>query len=98
MYRVKPHAQKCFSHPSLVIYFFATPTHKSETGTAAKGWGGLTTNGKPTGPIIMIDRSETLTGSQIIFITYTLSFFSAGAPALLHLSFFHQPPQIVQLY
>jgi hypothetical protein len=26
--------QKNFSHPSLVIYFFASPTHKTETGIA----------------------------------------------------------------
>ncbi len=28
--------QKYFSHPSLVIYFFCNPTHKTETGTANK--------------------------------------------------------------
>jgi hypothetical protein len=54
--------QKSFSHPSLVIYFFA--------GTA--NWG--TTNSKPPGPIIMMTQSETLSSSQILFITL----FSTG--------------------
>jgi hypothetical protein len=26
--------QKYFSHPSLVIYFFSNPTHKTKTGTS----------------------------------------------------------------
>jgi hypothetical protein len=48
--------RKYISHPSLVMYSFATPTHKTETGTAYK-WG--TTNNKPPGPIIMMGQSET---------------------------------------
>jgi hypothetical protein len=64
--------QKYFSHPSLVIYFFATPPKKTELGTANR-WG--TTNSKPPGLIIMIGQSETLSSSQIIFITL----FSPGA-------------------
>jgi hypothetical protein len=64
--------QKYFSHPSLVIYFFATPPQKTELGTANRRG---TTNSKPPGPIIMIGQSEILSSSQIIFITL----FSAGA-------------------
>jgi hypothetical protein len=42
--------QKYFSHPSLVIYFFPKPTHKTKTETANR-W--ETTNGKAPGPIII---------------------------------------------
>jgi len=54
--------QKYFSHPSLVIYIFLTNlAHK--------------TNSKPSGLIIMMGQSETLSSSsQIQFITL---FFSA---------------------
>jgi hypothetical protein len=38
--------QKYFSHPSVVVYIFATPTNKTETGTANR-WG--TSNSKPPG-------------------------------------------------
>jgi hypothetical protein len=62
---------KYFSHPSLVIYFFANHlTHK--TGTANK-W--HTTNSKPPTSIITIGQSETMNSSQIKFITL----FYAGA-------------------
>jgi hypothetical protein len=64
--------QKYFSHPSLVIYLFATPPMNLKLGQQIRGG---TTNSKPPGPIIMMGRSETVTSSQIIFITL----FSAGA-------------------
>jgi hypothetical protein len=64
--------QKYFSHPSLVIHCFATPSIKLKP---VQQMGGGSTNSKPPGPIIMMDRSETLSSSQIIFITL----FSAGA-------------------
>jgi hypothetical protein len=51
---------------------FSNPANKTETGTPNR-WG--TTNSKPLGPIIMIGQSETLSRSQITFITL----FSAGA-------------------
>ncbi len=65
---------KTFWHPSLVIYLFWNPTHKTERGGGALQMSG-TTNSKPPGPIIMIAQSETLIGSQVIFSTL----FSAGA-------------------
>ncbi len=59
--------QKYSSHPSLYRYLlFCNPIDKTETGTANK-WG--TTNSKPPGRISMMGQSETLTRSQIIFIT-----------------------------
>jgi hypothetical protein len=51
---------------------FSNPANKTETGTPNR-WG--TTNSKPLGPIIMMGQSETLSSSQITFITL----FSAGA-------------------
>jgi hypothetical protein len=54
--------QKYFLHPSLVLYFFGNPTHKTETWTANR-WG--TTNSKPPGQIIMIGQSEMLMSNQI---------------------------------
>jgi hypothetical protein len=68
--------QKYFSHPSLVIYFFSNPTHKTKIGTATR-W--ETTNSKPHGPIIMIGQSETMSSSQIISITV----FAGRCTALL---------------
>jgi hypothetical protein len=51
--------QKYFSHPSLVIYFFAMQPIKPKLG-----------NSKPFGLIIMMGQSETLSSdSQILFIT-----------------------------
>lgn len=47
--------QKCFWHPSFVIYFFRNLTHKTKTGTANR-W--ETTKSKPPGLIIMIGQSE----------------------------------------
>jgi hypothetical protein len=64
--------QKYFSHPSLVIYFFATPPMKLKLGQQ-KGW--RLTNRKSPGSIIMMGQSETLSSSQIKFITL----FCAGA-------------------
>jgi hypothetical protein len=75
---------KCFSHPSLVIYFFATPPIKPKQNK----WG--TTNSKPHGPILMMAQSETLISSQIIFITL----FSTCAQLCCA---FYQPLQTVQL-
>jgi hypothetical protein len=48
--------QNHFSHPSLVIYLFCNPTHKTETRITNR-WG--TTNSKPPGGIITISQSET---------------------------------------
>jgi hypothetical protein len=45
--------QKYFSHPSLVNYFFPTPTHKTKIGTANKLE--TTKKNKPHGPIIIYD-------------------------------------------
>ncbi len=42
--------QKHFSHPSLVIYFFPKPTHKTEIGTANR-W--ETTDSKAPEPILI---------------------------------------------
>jgi hypothetical protein len=58
--------QKYFSHPSLVIYFFATPPIKVELGQQIRG-GLLIAN--PLAQIIMMGQSKTLSSSQIIFIT-----------------------------
>jgi hypothetical protein len=89
--------QKYFSHPSLVIYSFATPPIKTEIGTANR-WG--TTDSKPHGPIIMMmGQSKILSNSQITFIT----FFSARAQHcwlvgwLVGWLAFYQPWQTVQL-
>jgi hypothetical protein len=61
--------QKHFSHPSFVVYFFATPTYKTEMWTANR-WG--TTNSKPPGPIIIMKgpiRNTLSASSHITFIT-----------------------------
>jgi hypothetical protein len=62
-----PAKNKYFSHPSLIIHLFLpTPPIKLKQGQQI---GGGTTNSKPPGPIIMMGRSETLSSSQIQFIT-----------------------------
>ncbi len=67
-----PPMQKYFSHPRLGFFFFAAPPIKLKLGHHIGG--GLLPNSKPSGPIIMMGQSETLSSSQIIFITL----FSAG--------------------
>jgi hypothetical protein len=57
--------QNYFSHPSLVIHFFGTPTYKTETGTANRC--GIT-NSKPPGPIIMMGQSGTLRSNFFFFL------------------------------
>ncbi len=47
--------QKYFSHPSLVIYIFATPPIKLKLGQQISNGG--TTDSKPHGPIIMMGQS-----------------------------------------
>ncbi len=47
--------QKCFSQPSLVIYFFSNPTYETKTGTANMR---QTTNSKPPRPIIILSIIE----------------------------------------
>jgi hypothetical protein len=46
--------QKYFPHPSLVIYFFSNPTHKTKTGTSNR-W--ETTSSNPAGPIKLCRQS-----------------------------------------
>jgi hypothetical protein len=58
--------KKKITHPSLVIYFFYTPTHKLKTGTANRLG---STNREPLGPIVMMGQSEALSSSQIIFLS-----------------------------
>ncbi len=64
-------ACKTFLTSKFSYLLFCNPTYKTETGTAYR-WG--TSNSKPHGPIIMMDQSETVISSQIIFDTV----FSAG--------------------
>ncbi len=52
-----------YKHPSLVIYFFATPADKTETESVNR-WG-RSTNSKPPGQIIMIGQLETLIRSEV---------------------------------
>jgi hypothetical protein len=59
--------QKCFSHPSLVIYFFGNPSCKTETGTA---------NSKPPGTQTFYYGPIRNTGQQSDHIYYTLLFLS----------------------
>jgi hypothetical protein len=73
-----------FSHPSLVIYFFATPAIKLKLGQQIGGT--LLIANKPPGPIIMMSQSETQKSSQIIFIMI----FSGGAQPCCA---FYQPQQ-----
>jgi hypothetical protein len=67
--------QKYFSHPNLLVYFFATPPIKLKLGQEI---GGGSHNSKPPEPIIMLGQWETLSGSQITFNTL----FSAGSFAM----------------
>jgi len=68
------HLQGCSICDLVKIYFtsklsyvlFCNPTHKTKTRTSNR-WG--TTNSKPPAPIIMMGQSETLSSSQIVFIT-----------------------------
>jgi hypothetical protein len=62
---------KIFFRSKFSYSLFFNPTDESETGTANR-W--ETTISKPPGPISMLGQSETLSNSQIIFITL----FSAG--------------------
>ncbi len=88
--------QKYFSHPSLVIYFFFNPTHKTETGPANKRG---TTNSEPSGPITYSKgRREasfhpsvpsSIRQQQSDHIYYTLLCRCTA----LHCSAFYQPPQ-----
>jgi len=71
--------QNYFSHPSLVIYFFATPPLKLKLGQQ------ITTNSNPLGPIIMMGQSEIPISSEIVFIIL----FSVGARGCCA---FYQPP------
>jgi hypothetical protein len=81
--------QKYFSHPSSVSYLFRNFTHKTETLGHRKasegGSGGRTSKiPKPPGQIIMIDQSEILSISQILFITLFFFLHIQGtAPASL---------------
>jgi hypothetical protein len=70
-----------FSHPSLVIYLFAIPPIKLN-----QQIGGGLLIAKHLDQIIMMGQSETLTSTQIVFITL----FSAGARRCWAI---HQPPQ-----
>jgi hypothetical protein len=80
--------QNYFSHPSLVIYFFLrTPPIKLKLRQQNR-W--ATTNSKPAGPIIMMDKSEILCSSRII----TITLISAGAQDCCA---FYQPLQIMQV-
>jgi hypothetical protein len=63
--------QKYFSHPSLVIYFFATPPIKLKLGQQIGG--GLLIANHLDQSLEWADK-KTLSSSQIIFITL----FSAG--------------------
>jgi hypothetical protein len=77
-------AAKIFFTSKFSYLLFCNPTHQTETGTANR-WG--TTSSKPPGPIIMMGESETVTRSQIIYITL----FSVVCCA------FYTPPHTVQL-
>jgi hypothetical protein len=52
---------KYFSHPSLLMYSFATPPIKLKLGQQIGGR--LLIANKPHGPIIMMSQSETLSSS-----------------------------------
>jgi hypothetical protein len=77
--------QTYFSHPSLIIYLFAAPPIKGKLVQQMDG--GLTTNSKSLGRIIMMGQSETLSSSQIISIT--LFFTEVHSVAAAH--FIRQP-------
>ncbi len=78
----------CLSHPSLVMYSCATPPIKLKPGQQIGG--GRLINSKPAGRIMMMGQSETLSSSQIIFITL----ISASAQ---HCCAIYQPQQHAQL-
>jgi hypothetical protein len=60
--------QKNIFHIQVSLFtFFATPPKKSETATANR-WA-TTTNSKPPERIIMMGQSDSLSNSQIMFIT-----------------------------
>ncbi len=80
--------EKIFFTSKFSYVLFSNPTHKTETQTT-KRWG-TTNDSKPPGSIIMTDQSETLSISQIIFITL----FSAGTQSCCAL---YQPHHSVQL-
>ncbi len=60
--------RKYISHPSLVIYSFATLPIKLKLG---QEMGGGSTNSKAPGPIITMSQSDTLTEQQLDHIYYT---------------------------
>jgi hypothetical protein len=63
---MQPSPKIFFTSKFSYLTFCNLTTHKTETGIENR-WG--TTNSEPPGPIIMIGQSETLSSSQIIFIT-----------------------------
>jgi len=68
-------------------FIVGNPANKTET---AYTWG--TTNSKPPGPIIVIDKSEILSRSQVQFITL---FLLGGAQLRCAL---YQPPQAARIW
>ncbi len=63
---MQPSPKIFFTSKFSYLTFCNLTTHKTETGIENR-WG--TINSEPPGPIIMIGQSETLSRSQIIFIT-----------------------------
>jgi hypothetical protein len=61
--------KKYFSHPSLIIYSFATIPLKLKLGQQNRWW---TTNSKPLGPINQYDEPIRDTEKQLDHIYYTL--------------------------
>jgi len=74
---------KVFFLSEFSYLLFCNPTHKTKTGTANR-W--EATSSKPPGPVIMMGQSESVSTSQIIFITL----FFGGAHSCCAL---HQPQQ-----
>jgi len=73
--------QKYFSHPSLVIYCFASPPIELKLGLHIGGRLLLIAN--PPGPIIMIRQSEIGSSSQIIDLLHSsLAGAHCTAPAV----------------
>ncbi len=79
--------EKIYFTSKLSYVLFCSPTHKTKTRTS-KRWG--TTNSKPPRPIIMMGQSETVSSSQILFITL----FFAGTQRCCAI---YQPQQHAQL-
>jgi hypothetical protein len=75
--------QKYFSHPSLVIYSFATSGIQTETGTANM-WG--ITNSKPLGPIITMGPIRNTSDQQSDGIAALLRHVPATANYAIMLS------------